>query len=85
VANILSLALIAETKRVVMDSAIDNAIYVFNEEVSYVRFSKTPNGMYYIDITTDDDDHVVMARQTVKGESAHVSAIDCRYKIYKKY
>jgi hypothetical protein len=82
VANILSLALIAETKRVFMDSAIDsaidNAIYVFNEDGSYVRFAKTPNGMYCIDITTDDDDHVVMAHQTVKGESAHFSAIDCR-------
>jgi hypothetical protein len=78
VANILSLALIAETKRVFMDSAIDDAIYVFNEDGSYVRFSKTPNGMYCIDITTDDDDHIVMAYQTVKGESAHFSSIDCR-------
>jgi hypothetical protein len=67
VANILSLALIAETKRVVMDSAIDDAIYVFNEDGSYVRFSKTPNSMYCIDITTDDSDHIVMAHQTVKG------------------
>jgi hypothetical protein len=30
VANILSLATIAETKRVVMDSAIDNAIYIYS-------------------------------------------------------
>jgi hypothetical protein len=34
--------------------------------------------MYCIDINTDKDDHVVMAHQTVKGESAHFSAIDCR-------
>jgi hypothetical protein len=54
-------------KRVVMDSAIDNAIYVFNEDGSYIRFAKTPNGMYCIDITTDEDDHVIMAHQTVKG------------------
>jgi hypothetical protein len=79
VANILSLAMIAETKRVVMDSAIDNAIYVFNEDGSYyIRFAKTPNGMYCIGITTNDNDHVVMAHQTVKGESSHFSAIDCR-------
>jgi hypothetical protein len=78
VANILSLALLAETKRVVMDSAIDNAIYVFNEDGSYVRFAKTTNGMYCIDITTNDDNHIVLAHQTVKGESAHFSAIDCR-------
>jgi hypothetical protein len=38
VANILSLALIAETKRVVIDSAIDDAIYVFNEDVYKLLF-----------------------------------------------
>jgi hypothetical protein len=78
VANILSLALITETKRVVMDSAIDGAIYVFNKDGSYVRFSKTPNGMYCINIESDVDNHVVLAHQTVKGESTHFSAIDCR-------
>jgi hypothetical protein len=59
VANILSLAMIAETKRVVMDNAIDNAFYVFNEDGTYIRFSRTPNDMYCIDINTDEDDHVV--------------------------
>jgi hypothetical protein len=78
VANILSLAMIAESKRVVMDTAIDNAFYVFNEDGTYIRFARTSNGMYCIDINTDEDDHVVMAHQTVKGESAHFSSIDCR-------
>jgi hypothetical protein len=78
VANILSLAMIAETKRVVMDTAIDNAFYVFNEDDTYLRFSRTDNGMYCIDINTDEHDHVILAHQTVKGESAHFSAIDCR-------
>jgi hypothetical protein len=36
VANILSLAMIAETKRVVMDTAIDNAFYVFSEDGTYI-------------------------------------------------
>jgi hypothetical protein len=70
--------MIAEEKRVVMDTAIDNAFYVFNEDSTYIRLSQTSNGMYCIDINTDEDDHVVMAHQTVKGESAHFSAIDCR-------
>jgi hypothetical protein len=78
VANILSLAMIAEEKRVVMDTAIDNAFSVFNEDGTYIRFSRTSNGMYCIDINTDEDNHVVMAHQTVKGESAHFSTIDCR-------
>jgi hypothetical protein len=78
VANILSLAMIAEEKRVVMDTAIDNAFYVFSKDGTYIRFSRTSNGMYCIYINTDEDDHVVMAHQTGKGESAHFSAIDCR-------
>jgi hypothetical protein len=78
VANILSLAMIAETKRVVMDTAIDNAFYVFNEDGTYIRFERTNNGMYCIDIHTGDDDNIVLAHQTVKNESAHFSAIDCR-------
>ena len=60
-----------------MDSAIGNAIYVFNDDGSYVWFGKTPNGMYCLDISTDDDNHVVLVHQTVKGESAHFSAINC--------
>jgi hypothetical protein len=78
VANILSLAMIAEEKRVVMDTAINYAFSVFNEDGTYIRFSQTSNGMYCIDINTDKYDHVVVAHQTVKGESAHFSAIDCR-------
>jgi hypothetical protein len=78
VANILSLAMIAETKRVVMDTAIDNAFYVFNEDGTYIRFARTNNGMYCIDIGADDNDTMVMAHQTVKGESAKFSALDCR-------
>jgi hypothetical protein len=72
--------MIAEEKRVVMDTAIDNIFYVFNEDGTYIRFSRTSNGMYCIDINTtnEEDNHVVMAHQTVKGESAHFSAIDCR-------
>jgi hypothetical protein len=58
VANILSLTMIAETNRIVMDTAIDNAFYVFNEDDAYIRFSQTPNGMYCIDINTNEDDHI---------------------------
>jgi hypothetical protein len=31
-----------------------------------------------VNITTDVDNHIVLAHQTVEGESAHFSAIDCR-------
>jgi hypothetical protein len=78
VANIISLAMIADTKRVVMDTAIDDAIYVFNKDGTYIRFSRTPNGMHCIGVNIDEDDNVIMAHQTVKGESAHFSGIDSR-------
>jgi hypothetical protein len=39
VANILSLAMIADTKRVMMDTRIDDVIYVFNEDGTYLRFA----------------------------------------------
>jgi hypothetical protein len=51
---------------------------MYSMKMVYIRFSQTSNGMYFIDINNDEDDHVVMAHQTVKGESAHFSAIDCR-------
>jgi hypothetical protein len=78
VTNILSLAMISDTKRVVMDTAIDDAIYVFNKDGTYIRFGRTLNGMYCIDINSNEEDHVILAHQTVKGESSHFSAIDCR-------
>jgi hypothetical protein len=70
--------MISDTKRVMMDTAIDDAIYVFNEDGTYVRFARTPNGMYCININANGDDHVVLAHQTVKGESSYFLAIDCR-------
>jgi hypothetical protein len=78
VANLLSLAMIAVTKQVVMDTAIDDAIYVFNEDGTYMRFARTANGMYCIDLNSNGDEAMVMAHRTVKGESAKFSAIDCR-------
>jgi hypothetical protein len=76
VANILSLALLAKTKRVVMDTAIKNAFYVINEDGSYVKFVPSNNGMYCLDIGSNDDPHV-MAIQTIKDEQSKFSNIDC--------
>jgi hypothetical protein len=88
-ANILSLALIADTKWVVMDSAIGNTIYVFNEDGSYIRFSKTHNDMYCIGITTDEGNHVVLAHQTIKGKvhtALRLIAEElAKYESYKKH
>jgi hypothetical protein len=78
VANILSLALLAKTKRVVMDTAIENAFYVFNEDGSYIKFIPSINGMYCLDIRSDDNNEPqVMAIQTVKDEQSKFSNTDC--------
>jgi hypothetical protein len=75
VANILSLALLAKKKRVIMDTAIENAFYVFNEDGSYVKFVPSNNGMYCLDIGPNNDPYV-MAIQTVKDEQSKFSNID---------
>jgi hypothetical protein len=77
VANILSLALLAKTKRVVTDTAIGNAFYVFNEDGSYIKFIPSINGMYCLDIGSNNNKPYVMAIQTVKDEQSKFSNIDC--------
>ncbi|MGK3748690.1 MAG: hypothetical protein ACI8RD_000982, partial [Bacillariaceae sp.] len=58
-----------------MDTAIENAFYVFNEDDSYIKFIPSSNGMYCLDVGTSNDPHV-MAIQTVKDEEAKHSNID---------
>ena len=77
VANILSLAIMAKTKRVVMDTAIENAFYVFNDDGSYIKFIPSSNGMYCLDIGAEGEQAQVMAVQTVEDEKAKYSRIDC--------
>jgi hypothetical protein len=76
VANIISLALLAKAKQVVMDTAIENPFYVFNEDSSYVKFVPSNNGMYRLDIGSNDDPHV-RAIQTIKDERSKFSNIAC--------
>jgi hypothetical protein len=61
-----------------MDTAIENAFYVFNEDGSYIKFTPSNNGMYCLDIRSDDNNEPhVMAIQTVKDEQSKFSNIDC--------
>ena len=76
VTNILSLALLAKNKRVFMDTAVENAFHVYNEDGSYIRFVPTSNGMYCLDVGPDNEP-CVMAVQTVKDEQSKFSNIDC--------
>ena len=50
-ANILSLAMISKTNHVYMDTAIDNAFYVFDGEGKYLRFHLCHStNLYQLDI-----------------------------------
>jgi hypothetical protein len=51
---------------------------VFNEDGSYVKFVPSNNGMYCLDIGSNNDPHV-MAIQTIKDEQSKFSNIDCTW------
>ena len=75
VANLLSLALFASNHRVVLETAIDNAFYVFNEDGSYIRFACQPNGLYSLEVSDGDDPKFFLT--TDEGEKGKFSALDC--------
>jgi hypothetical protein len=63
-----------------MGTAIENAFYVFNEDGSYIKFIPSINGMYCLNIRSDDNNEPqVMAIQTVKDEQSRFSNIDCTW------
>ena len=59
-----------------MDSAIDNAFYVFNPDGSYIRFKPTDNGMYVIEVENVGKQNVTLAHQTVKENKSKYSDLD---------
>jgi hypothetical protein len=67
---------VAQTKRVTMDTAIENAFIVYNDDGSYIKFIPSKNGMYCLDVGSSDDPQV-MAIQTVEDEESKYSNIDC--------
>ena len=65
-ANILSLALISKTNRVYMDTAIDNAFYVFDGEGKYLRFHLyRSTNLYRLDVEQTNDGATIFT--TIEG------------------
>ena len=65
-ANILSLAMISKTNRVYMDTAIDNAFYVFDGEGKYLRFHLCHStNLYRLDIEQTNDGATIFT--TIEG------------------
>ena len=55
VANLLSLGKIADEFRVVMDTDIDDAIYVYGKDGKYLRFGKTAKGLYCMELHDEEE------------------------------
>ena len=56
VANLISLAVLAKEYRVLYDSSIDDAFYVFNDDGTYIKFARQDNGLY-IYFVPDNEKH----------------------------
>ena len=76
VANLLSLGKIADKFTVVMNTVINNAIYVYGNEGKYLRFGKTKAGLYKMEIRPNDEKEGCFF-STVKGMKAMFSELDC--------
>ena len=56
IANLISMGkLVEENYCVTMDSDVENAINVYNEDESYIKFVCVQNGLYYIDLDDNSD------------------------------
>ena len=75
--NLLSLGQIAKEFTVKMNTAIDDAIYVYDEDRKYVRFARTKANLYCAYLHPDDreDKYYLL---TVKDRKAMFSEADCR-------
>ena len=76
VANILSMAKVSDEYRITMDTNIDNAIYVHNDDGSYIRFHRTNQNVYEIQIGDCTDMEECHALTTVKENGMQYSALD---------
>jgi hypothetical protein len=76
VANLLSLARVSKDHRVVLDTAIENAFYVYADDGSYIKFELNANKLYCLHVDDGTSPHVFLT--TVEGQSKSYSDIDVR-------
>jgi hypothetical protein len=83
VANLLSLALLSESHRIVLDTSIDNAFYVYKDNGEYIRFAKEPNGLYCLHV--DDGSAPATLLTTVDKEKKMFLALDIKRATVARY
>ena len=71
VANLLSLGRIANEFKVVMDTDIEDATYVYGKDGKYLRLGKTTNNLYCIELQSDKEKDDCFFG-TVKGKNDYV-------------
>jgi len=76
VANLLSLARVSKDHRVVLDTAIENAFYVYSDDGTYIKFELNANKLYCLHVDDGTSPHVFLT--TVEGQSKSYSDIDVR-------
>jgi hypothetical protein len=76
VANLLSLARVSKDHRVVLDTAIENAFYVYADDGSYIKFELNANKLYCLHENDGTSPHIFLT--TVEGQSKCYSDIDVR-------
>jgi hypothetical protein len=76
VAYLLSLARVSKDHRVVLDTAIENAFYVYADDGSYIKFELNANNLYCLHVDDGSSPHIFLI--TVEGQSKSYSDIDVR-------
>jgi hypothetical protein len=76
VANLLSLARVSKEHRVVLDTAIENAFYVYADDGSYIKFELNKNNLYCLHVDDGSSPHTFLT--TVDGKSKSYSDLDVR-------
>ena len=75
VANLVSMAVVSDNHCIVMDTDVDNSIYVFNDDVTYIRVQQTKQNIYCMHIgDAVETKHCYFT--TVKGIEVQYSALD---------
>ena len=75
IANLLSMGkLLKEEYRVTMDSDVENAINVYNDDGSYIKFVCVQDGLYCINLDSSEERTNFLT--TVVDEKTHFSDLD---------
>ena len=76
VANLLSLARVSKEHRVFLDTSIENAFYVYDDDNNYIKFELNDNNLYCLHVDDGTSPHVFLT--TVGNKSKTYSDLDVR-------